>query len=943
MKVDSAIRSVLPPFIFLWFISIVLVIQIPISFAQNSDQSKVLYQKAEALYNQPTYSQASISEALQLYQQLIPLYLSEADSLQVADCYYKSGTLYQTLQQYPEALRAYKNALAIKQNLRYYSDSLSVKEFMFIGDIFQYTSVFDSAEYYYVKAENILDQMKSRSLRNLLYNSMGVHHFYLGNYLLAIKYFNKALSLLQDADADYSREHLIYTNNIAMANLRLGHYDDAINNYKNIMANQKEVPALIFQNLGLALKETQQFDSALLYLKKASASESIYIQLAAYNNIGEVFLQQNRLDSARYYFTKSVEENKENFGYKNIRLVNGLWGLAMVEKAADNFAQALQLYQEALINVSFNFSDTAIVHNPKDLSQSLLLTMLFEILHGKAETFYAYYQQEHNNELLINALNSYKDAVTVARHIQKSYDSDDAKLFFINKIYPLFEEVITTSYELFEKTKDAQYKYIAFSFSESSRASILSEMLKELEIKKIAGIDSTLLHEEKNVRQQITALRLQMAESTDSALTETYKSTLNDLEIMFARTMRKLQKNDKYYKLKYQSDTLIMADIQHRIGRHEAMVEYFQGQNALFTFVLTRHDLVVKKIPLPATFTDITTDLLSQLYQHQEGQKFDNDGQLNKLYQILIQPVEEFIQGKDRLIFIPDGKLNYLPFEVLSKVSGDPFLIQNYTIAYAYSATLYDEAVEEKNKISSNSLLAMAPFPGEGNGNLRSGMNPLQFSREEVEKIGGSIYLADKATKRQFLKLAGSYGIIHLATHAEADSEDPTGSFIAFYPEPDSSQAGYRLYTHELYNLRLDSAQLVVLSACEAGSGQLVNGEGIISLARAFAYAGCPNIITTLWKADDQATGQISTAMHQYLQEGYAKDEALRQAKLDYLAQADVRFRNPFYWANFIFIGDPSPIFQHNYWWWYIAGLLVIIACLLSVYYARRKRNRIYS
>src|SRR5690606_9843172 len=165
----------------------------------------------------------------------------------------------------------------------------------------------------------------------------------------------------------------------------------------------------------------------------------------------------------------------------------------------------------------------------------------------------------------------------------------------------------------------------------------------------------------------------------------------------------------------------------------------------------------------------------------------------------------------------------------------------------------------------------------------RDGFEPLGASKKEVEKIGGSIYLEKAATKQVFLKVAKSYGIIHLATHARADSEKPLNSFIAFYPEPDSSGAGYRLYTDELYNYRLDSAKLVVLSACEAGGGKLVRGEGIISLARAFAYAGCPNIVTTLWQASDRAAALITAGLHQYLKEGYSKDAALRLAKLDYL------------------------------------------------------------
>lgn len=193
--------------------------------------------------------------------------------------------------------------------------------------------------------------------------------------------------------------------------------------------------------------------------------------------------------------------------------------------------------------------------------------------------------------------------------------------------------------------------------------------------------------------------------------------------------------------------------------------------------------------------------------------------------------------------------------------------------------------------------------------------------------MGGSLYLEEKATKQLFLKIAGSYNILHLATHASVDDENPLQSFIAFYPEDESLLSGYRLYTHELYNMRLDSVNLVVLSSCEAGNGRLVKGEGIISLARAFAYAGCPNIVTTLWKADDKAAADITSQMHRYLKKGYDKDEALRQAKLNYLQDPETRdLRDPYYWANFVFIGDPVPMYDNYNWvWWLVGGGIIVL------------------
>ena len=172
--------------------------------------------------------------------------------------------------------------------------------------------------------------------------------------------------------------------------------------------------------------------------------------------------------------------------------------------------------------------------------------------------------------------------------------------------------------------------------------------------------------------------------------------------------------------------------------------------------------------------------------------------------------------------------------------------------------------------------------------------------------------------------MANHYGIIHLATHASVNNETPLKSFIAFYPSTNSQADNYKLYAPEIYNMNLDSTQLIILSACETGTGKLVKGEGLMSLSRAFAAAGCPNIITSLWKAEDKTTAFITQHLHHYLDKGYTNDKALQQAKLDLLKSdtIDPRFKTPNYWAHLIFIGNYEPNHKKKNWWWVAIGII---------------------
>lgn len=127
-------------------------------------------------------------------------------------------------------------------------------------------------------------------------------------------------------------------------------------------------------------------------------------------------------------------------------------------------------------------------------------------------------------------------------------------------------------------------------------------------------------------------------------------------------------------------------------------------------------------------------------------------------------------------------------------------------------------------------------------------------------------------------------------------------SKIAFTSDNTSIDEGY-LHTYELYNLRLNS-ELTILSACDTGYGKLVKGEGVMSIARGFLYAGSRSIMMSLWQVSDFATCKVVNYFYEGLSKGMEKDEALRKAKIKYIRSSDNIKSNPAYWAPFVLIGD---------------------------------------
>ena len=130
-------------------------------------------------------------------------------------------------------------------------------------------------------------------------------------------------------------------------------------------------------------------------------------------------------------------------------------------------------------------------------------------------------------------------------------------------------------------------------------------------------------------------------------------------------------------------------------------------------------------------------------------------------------------------------------------------------------------------------------------------------------------------------------------------------------------------------------ADLVVLSACNTGLGRHQKGEGIMSLGRAFAYAGCPNIVMSLWQADDYATSELMKMYYRYLKEGFDKGQSLQKARAEYLATQDQL--HPYFWGSFILIGDPTPIQDSSN----LVGWSIFLACLIllsALFFLRRRR-----
>ena len=274
-----------------------------------------------------------------------------------------------------------------------------------------------------------------------------------------------------------------------------------------------------------------------------------------------------------------------------------------------------------------------------------------------------------------------------------------------------------------------------------------------------------------------------------------------------------------------------------------------------------------------------------------------------------------------------------------------------HILSYSYSATLLAEMSSIKHSSYRKDFIGFAPSFGADNQdgvtmrNRRFALAPLNFNNKEISDVRkilgtGDVYFGKDATEERFKKDASKYSIIHFATHGMANDRDPDFSLLAFSEIRDSIENEF-LYVSDLYNMKLN-ADLVVLSACETGLGELRRGEGVISLARGFSYAGAKSIFTTMWSVNDQSTSMIIESFYKYLKEGKDKDEALFLAKSDYLKSANNNSAHPFLWAPYIIIGDTSAMKLGSNWIWLyltIGGCVLIIISGFIIWKKAKKRS----
>lgn len=850
------------------------------------------------------------------------------------DAYLNIGIIKASLGNFDKAYAFFEKASGvIEKNGK--SDSLMLARFYnnygllatLMGKMKLANKYFDISEKYYLGTQG----NQSFNLANLNINK-GVNTFMNLNYPLSILYHKNAVDLY--LDNNLKETGLIKAlNNLCALYRELGDLELSLDYGLRALeiSFTDELKLVVYQNLiktydlkGNYEKAVENFNLALSVIQQDDYNPMREFDL--YILYAEFLFKNKDYDKSFFYYKMALDIEGKSNGYKTQKYALVLSKIGLYYIAVDaNIDNALHYF-----NRSIEIWKTHIQLDNNDIVSESFHDLRFVFAYrGKSKALIKKYNRSGNMQYLFESLKNYEWLLEQLERISRNLQKENQEIIR-EQLYPIYNEAIELSFKVYDLTTSDYYQKKAFSFSEKSKSAMLLSSIQNNNALKTSDLPKNLLELDQNLNEEINAINKQLFDERQK--TKTNRKKLSFFE---NRLVTLLQKHDslvkeleqnhkKYYALKYDLSIIDFDDLNRKLSNKEALIEYQLFDSVLYIFTIRNKKLFTKRLIVDSSFYEslkYITQLKNADLCIQTRSDFNEfTKHSNNLYNYLINPISKLINDK-KLIIIPSGLLGYLPFELLVNPEGIVkeldyknlnYLIKECPISYAYSSTLRFSPYFNNPAYKTNlSILYMSP---EYNSDFRNEegvvLNDLPFAKIEVDNLhaefGGKVLSGKSALKSSFIKSGPSYDILHLAMHTIINDSLPMYSKLVFSEEGLNKEAKY-LFTSDIYSLNL-RASMVTLSACNTGNGVLKKGEGIMSLARGFVFAGVPSVVMTLWEVQDENGLSVMNGFYSYLSKGFPKDEAMQMAKLKVLSSANMIKSHPNFWSAYIVTGDTVAI-----------------------------------
>lgn len=661
--------------------------------------------------------------------------------------------------------------------------------------------------------------------------------------------------------------------------------------------NYHWLKSLIYGWIGSNYSNLGEHSKAIVYnrqaLKTAEKTSDTYNIQRALNQLTNEYQKIGDLRQASY------------FSFQSIRLPNSYYLSPRQRFRNLNFAtqvlSGMKLFDAAF---SFGRENLNLVQNEiRDKWLSHSVTVQLGVLNGELRRYEEAYRDFEASLRIAETLPdktkidqlSARSFLSLA-NVQRQANECDAAIGNYNQAIRIYEKM-QLSVNNYEGEKGKLLCYAA-----QKNDSAVTEAMPRL----IKSFDSY----RQNLREEERATFFNAEQDVyDTAIDYAY-TNLRDAEQSFnyaensrARSLLNLMRGNEE-----QPQPLQLAELRRQIPVNAQIVYYAVLTDKTLIWVISNTrfaavEVSATRIELENKISTYTKDITGKSADE------NTDGAARELYRLLIEPIDTLLEKDKTICFVADKSLLRLPFASLVSPGANKYLIEDYAVLTAPSATVFIKETEIARKKSANereTILSIGnPFFSRAEYPKLADLPSAAREAEEIASIyeTAKVFVGKKAVKKQIIDSFFEADIIHFAGHYVPNAKSPSFSKLLLTTN-DSNKEGKDLTVEEITRDKLPRARLIILSACETGIEKFYNGEGMIGAARAFLKAEVPLVIGSQWAVDSEATAELMIKFHHYRkQRGLSSIAALRRAQIDLLTDEKSHFRQPFYWAGFLPIG----------------------------------------
>ncbi len=697
-------------------------------------------------------------------------------------------------------------------------------------------------------------------------------------------------------------------------------------------------------DLGRTVEAREALRKGFWMLERLEVKKTFYTKFL-YESLGSFYVDIEKYDSAQIFFDKALRVAIDEYGEKNSEVAEtyGLRGNLYLKK--NDFKSSLIDFQQMLTSVIPNFNGENIFRVPTVQNETPYFYIIISALFHKGDAFLAWYNHDKKSEHLQLALDHYRAAYGQLMVARKAIGDELSKPVLMKSFSESIEKSIQCAKTLYTLTEQQNFFQDIFHFVELTKYLNVLDALQRAERANNSGIPKHLLFELEEIKNELNVhQKVVLSEKASRGKLAHHNEIILNLINKRRELIAEISKYPEYVVSNIDEVLTDVSEVQNKLSHDEQIIEFFWGQDSVYTLSITKGSVEI----LSTHPSDETDSLFNSIHEIM----IDNNNPFDKNnYSVMASAIyKEFFAPSikmKKITIIPDGPLRLIAVEALvvehnpAKTSFNEldYVIYHREIAYAYSTSILFRSYL-KNVKGVEKVLAFSYSNGVGEPGLakRSQHTELPGTYKELEALSRLFknvtrFTDINASKLNFINNTMGHDIIHLGVHGIGDQYVADNSRLIF--RSDSLDDG-ELFAYEIYNLKMD-ARLVVLSACESGTGRNQSGEGMFSIARAFTYAGCPSLVMSLWQARDVFTSQIMIGFYENLNHNESISSSLRNAKLQFLKESDSFTAHPANWAPFV-VNGLDLTFEKKSKSNFLIYLIVVTAIIATAFYLKTKK-----